>query len=480
MILRINGDISRTYCQNLCLIYFPGAKFPENEVEGEGIDIAEVELKPSGELYESEVKIISNGKSYLGKGSSDTVTHTVDRAKKLAVGKAFQKAGEKLRGGASPWGILIGVRPAKVASDLIDSGNTPEEARYLLKNDFLVRADKASLLTDVVKRQEYAKTLIGKDTCSLYVSIPFCPTRCAYCSFVSFSTPKYLSTLPAYMEKLCADIKNACQEINESGQKIVSVYVGGGTPTVLDEIQLKKLLTTITENIKGHNILEFTVEAGRPDTVTKEKFDIMTSFGVDRTSINPQILDDDVLRVIGRGHTVEQFYRAFDIARKSGIRSINTDLIAGLPSSSEESFFSTVDRIAELEPENVTVHTYCVKRAATFTTEARDEGDLRGIYSFDGGITVACVDYAQKKLKDSAYFPYYLYRQKNAQGNLENVGFTREGYEGLYNIFIMEELQSIKAVGAGAVSKIVGDKGEKIKRIFEPKYTYEYINKADQ
>ncbi len=479
MILRIKGDISRTYCQNLCLIYFPGAKFPENEICSDGVDVAEVELECSDGIFSSHVKIISEGVSHVGEGVSDTASYTVDRAKKLAVGKAFHKAGALLRGESSPWGILTGVRPAKIAAELIDGGYSSEQTVNELEEEYLLRHDKAQLLAEVVDRQAYARSLIGKNTCSLYVSIPFCPTRCAYCSFVSFSTPRYLSTLPAYMDKLCEDIKNACREINESGQRLVSVYVGGGTPTVLDEMQLKRLLATITEGVKGHNILEFTVEAGRPDTVTKEKFDVMTSFGVDRTSINPQILDDEVLRVIGRGHTVDQFYKAFEIARESGIRSINTDLIAGLPSSTGESFCSTVDKIAELKPENVTVHTYCVKRAATFTSEAHDEGDKRGIYSFNGGITGACVDYAQKKLKDSAYFPYYLYRQKNAQGNLENVGFTREGYEGLYNIFIMEELQSIKAVGAGAVSKIVGEKGEKIKRIFEPKYTYEYINKAD-
>ena len=480
MILKIKGDISRTYCQNLCLIYFPGAKFPENEAEDINTDVAEVELCFCDGAFESHVKIVSGGKEFYGEGTCDAENYTSDRAKKLAVGKAFHKAGASVRGEGSPWGILTGVRPAKIAAEIIHSGKSADQTVWELENDYLLRRDKALLLTEVVKRQEYARTLLDENTCSLYVSIPFCPTRCAYCSFVSFSTPRYLSTLPAYMDKLCVDIKKACDEINQSGQRLVSVYVGGGTPTVLDEKQLNRLLGAITDGIKGHNIFEFTVEAGRPDTVTKEKFDIMTSFGVNRTSINPQILDDEVLKVIGRGHTVEQFYRAYQIARESGIRSINTDLIAGLPSSSCNSFFSTVDKIAELSPENVTVHTYCVKRAATFTSEANEEGDKRGIYSFDGGITGACVDYAQKKLKESRYFPYYLYRQKNAQGNLENVGFTKAGFEGLYNILIMEELQSIKAVGAGAVSKIVGEKGEKIKRIFEPKYTYEYINKADQ
>ena len=217
----------------------------------------------------------------------------------------------------------------------------------------------------------------------------------------------------------------------------------------------------------------------RPDTVTKEKFDVMLSYGVDRTSINPQILDDEVLRLIGRHHSVDDFYRAYAVARDSGIRSINTDLIAGLPGATEESFCATMDRIVSLSPENVTVHTYAVKRSATFTAEAAEQGDKRGIYSFTGGVTGTCVDYAQQVLKQGGYRPYYLYRQKNAQGNLENVGFCRPGYEGLYNILIMEELQSIYAVGAGAVTKIVGRDGEKIRRIFEPKYTYEYLSRPE-
>ena len=477
MILKISGDISRTYCQNLCLIYFPGAKFPEDEVQTPSSTVAEVTLREINGTFISKVVIWVGDKAYYGRGEALSGENTPDRAKKLAVGKAFHQAGASLQGGASPWGILTGVRPAKIAEELKEKGLDEEGVIRALMDDFCVREDKASLLTEVNMRQERARGLLGEDTVSLYISIPFCPTRCAYCSFVSFSTPKYLSTLPEYMERLKEDIVSAVREINEAGQRITSIYIGGGTPTVLDEGRLEDLLRTATDSVKGHNILEFTVEAGRPDTVTEEKFKIMTAYGVDRTSINPQILDDDVLKVIGRGHTVEDFYRAFEIARKSGIRSINTDLIAGLPTATEESFCRTVDRIAELSPENVTVHTYCVKRSATFTAEAHEQGDKRGIYSFGGGVTGLCVDYAQKKLKENAYFPYYLYRQKNAQGNLENVGFCKEGYEGLYNIFIMEELQSIRALGAGAVSKTVGAKGEKIKRIFEPKYTYEYINK---
>lgn len=478
MIVIIDGDITRTYCQNLCLIFFPGAKFPENEEQTGEIPEANVVLRLENDTYYSKVTLFDGKNTAMGEGEAEfNEIRTPDRAKKLAVGKAFQRAGEVLLGAAPPWGISTGVRPSKLASELVRQGLPHEKALEALTRDFLIRPDKAALLTEVNERQKYARSLLGSDACSLYVSIPFCPTRCAYCSFVSYSTPKYLSTLPDYLDKLCLDIAERCKMINEAGKKIKTVYIGGGTPTVLDEKQLARLLSTVVDNVKGHDILEFTVEAGRPDTVTKEKFDIMTSYGVDRTSINPQILDDSVLKEIGRRHTVDDFYRAYDIAVKSGVKSINTDLIAGLPTATEESFSSTVDKIISLNPQNVTVHTYCVKRAASFTTEALLQGDKRGIYSFFGGVSSACVDYAQKALGKSGYFPYYLYRQKNAQGNLENVGFCRDGYEGLYNIFIMEELQDIYAVGAGAVSKFISKNGGKIERIFEPKYTYEYINK---
>lgn len=478
MILHIEGGINRTYCQNLCLIFFPGAKFPESETPSPNIPEAFVSVREEQGAIEAEVVLLCDGRREMGSGRVAIASAvSADRARKMAVGDAFVEAGGRLLGQMPPWGILTGVRPAKIAEELKRTGHDRDGIVKALISEFHLAPAKAELLCEVNERQQYAKTLVGEGTCSLYISIPFCPTRCAYCSFVSYATPRYLATLPDYLDRLCRDIRLTCQGIRERGEKLTTVYIGGGTPTVLNEKQLDRLLTTVNESIPCRP-LEFTVEAGRPDTVTEEKFSVMLSHGVDRTSINPQILDDEVLRGIGRHHTVEDFYHAYDIAVRSGIRSINTDLIAGLPGASKESFFSTVDRIASLSPQNVTVHTYCVKRSADFTAEAVLQGDKRGIYSFSGGVTGECVDYAQSVLKGNDYFPYYLYRQKNAQGNLENVGFCHEGYEGLYNIFIMEEIQSIYAVGAGAVTKIVGREGEKIRRIFEPKYTYEYINKS--
>ncbi len=475
MLLTIRGNINKTYCQNLCLIFFPGAKFPEGETAADGTPQAHIEVWEADGSVMATAVIRADGRTERGEGTvplTNTVSH--DRAYKMAVGDAMVEAGSRILGSSPPWGILTGVRPAKIATELRSRGLDREGIIEGLVKEFHVHPDKAALLADVNEVEEKAVSLAEKGTCSLYVSIPFCPTRCAYCSFVSYATPRYLATLPDYLDKLCDEIKTVCDGIKERGEKLLTVYIGGGTPTVLDPKQLDRLLTVIHKNIPDLP-LEFTVEAGRPDTVTKEKFGVMLSHGIDRTSINPQILDDAVLRGIGRRHTVAEFYHAYEIARASGIRSINTDLIAGLPGATEESFCTTIDGIVALKPENVTVHTYCVKRSADLTAEAAEFGDKKGIYSFTGGVTGACVDYAQKALREGRYLPYYLYRQKNAQGNLENVGFCQPGYEGLYNIFIMEELQSIYACGAGAVTKIVGDKGEKIKRIFAPKYTYEYL-----
>lgn len=476
MKLHINGDVNRTFCQNLCLIFFPGAKFPENEPENGNLPEVFIETRENSGIIVSDAIIAMSSIRTHGHGETrvrDFVSR--DRAIKTSVGMAMLEAGGKMNGSLPPWGILTGVRPAKIAAEMKGRGLDREGIVSALMSEFRVREDKARLLADVNATEERAVMLAARDTCSLYISIPFCPTRCAYCSFVSYATPAYLATLPEYLDVLCRDIGRVCREIKENGERLLTVYIGGGTPTVLDAKQLDRLLSAVRNGIGDTKLLEFTVEAGRPDTVTAEKFDVLLSHGVDRTSINPQILDDGVLKLIGRRHTAYDFYRAYDIAKRSGIGCINTDLIAGLPGADYRMFADTVDRIIALEPENVTVHTYCVKRAAEFTERAAVGGDTLGIYSYTGGDTSECVDNSQKALYSNGYLPYYLYRQKNAQGNLENVGFSKPGHEGLYNIFIMEELQNIRAVGAGAVTKLIGGEKEKIKRIFEPKYSYEYL-----
>ena len=282
-----------------------------------------------------------------------------------------------------------------------------------------------------------------------------------------------------YLEAMLYELDETFETINALGLKVNTVYIGGGTPTTLNPEQLRVLLSKINEKVDVSSLLEFTLEAGRPDTITKEKLDVAKELGVTRISVNPQTLNDDILKEIGRNHTRDDFYNAYRIAVESGIKDINVDLIAGLPGDDFKSFSETLDGIISLAPTNITVHTFCVKKASDVLR------NNSGIYSLTGGDAAKSVSYSQLNTKFAGYKPYYMYRQKNTVGNLENVGFSIEGHEGIYNILMMEEVQTIFAVGAGAVSKLVDYRGPKsnqtrIKRIFNPKYPYEYLKMAEE
>ena len=317
-----------------------------------------------------------------------------------------------------------------------------------------------------------------KNTASLYISIPFCPSRCAYCSFVSYTTPRLLSLIDEYIDALLFELDETFATIRALGIKILTIYIGGGTPTTLSTHQLERIFKKIQTEIDVTQLAEFTLEAGRPDTITKEKLAVAKKYGVTRISVNPQTLNDDVLRDIGRKHTVADFYHAFEIAKNSGIRDINVDLIAGLPSDDFKNFSETVDKIIDLAPTNITVHTFCIKKAADVLKNNSE------IYSINVTDATKGVAYSQLKAKYAGYKPYYMYRQKNTVSNLENVGFSLEGHEGLYNVFMMEEIHTIFAVGAGAVTKLVDfrrddEGGSRISRIFNAKYPYEYLREIE-
>ena len=370
-----------------------------------------------------------------------------------------------------PWGILTGVRPAKVASDLMyRQGMGADDAVRFLSDTYLLTGAKAQTAVRVAECEHRIITPESVNDCSLYIGIPFCPTRCAYCSFVSYTTPRLLSMIPAYLEALKTDIGKTVALIKELGLRLSTVYIGGGTPTVLDEDQLSGLLGHIASVIPP--VGEFTLESGRPDTITAEKLRIAADHGVTRISVNPQTLNDDVLRTIGRAHDTAMFYSAYETAVRSGIRDINVDIIAGLPGDTEESFRNTVDGIISLGPSNITVHTFSVKKASVFRTE--------GKYDPSSALAGACVDYSASALQNAGYGPYYMYRQKNTVGNLENVGYSMPGREGLYNIYMMEEVHSVFAAGASSVTKLVSapdsDGHVRIERLFQPKYPYEYMD----
>ncbi len=476
MKLVIKGDLNPSYAQQLCLIFFPGAKFSEHEERGSDTPTVTFSVAEKGEKTNARVTIRYQGKKTEASHTEQTERwETPKKAARIAAGVAMLGAGTKMFDTAPPWGILTGVRPAKLALASLDGGNDREGVIRELMREYFVSPKKAALVTDVALHEKDIVRRYGEGTCSLYISIPFCPTRCAYCSFISYATKRLLSLIPEYIVRLKSDLDRIFRVIRESGKKLVTVYIGGGTPTILNEEQLEDLLSAIDAHLAElpEGLLEYTLEAGRPDTITREKLEIAARHGVTRVSINPQTLSDDVLRAIGRRHTCEDFFRAFTLAKESGIPHINTDLIAGLPGDTFRSFSDTVDRIMALEPDNVTVHTFCVKKSADILTSGVP------IYSRTGTETGKCVDYSQIAAAEHGYVPYYIYRQKNSLGNFENVGFAKPGAEGYYNIFIMEEIHDIYAIGAGAVTKLVDRKNNRIERVFMPKYPYEYLSMED-
>ena len=473
MKIQITGNINEYYVQTLCMLFFPGVKFSKTEsTESDGLS-AEVFIKTHDQGAEATVTL------HTEKGSA-THTHneiTKEGAKvspeQIACGKAFFEAGRKLTGMTPSWGILTGVRPAKLAISGLMNGKSKKEVRDFLTSEYLVTPKKASLVTEIASVENELLSKANRSACSLYISIPFCPSRCSYCSFVSFTSAKLLGLLDSYLVRLCKDINQTIDCIRDLGLDISTVYIGGGTPTTLNENQLNILLDTITSRIDPSTLQEFTVEAGRPDTITKEKLNIIKNHGVTRVSINTQTLNNDVLELVGRKHTAEQFYKAFEMAKNADIPIINTDLIAGLPGEGFGSFSETIDALIKLRPENLTFHTLCIKNAAEF---ARKRSNINTWHTFNE--TSKCVDYSQLSAKNAGYIPYYIYRQKNTVDNLENVGFSLPGTEGLYNIYMMEEIHSIFAVGAGAVSKMVSRDGTTIDRIFEYIVPTELIEKA--
>lgn len=371
------------------------------------------------------------------------------------------------------WGILTGVRPAKLFSRIAKSKGLDFAENYF-KNYLMVSDKKISLCKETIKGENAITSLSNCDSFSLYISIPFCPTRCNYCSFVSHSIEKAKGFIPQYVELLCEEIKLTAQIAKANNLKLMTVYIGGGTPTTLSAEQLTKIMQTVSDNFNLENVLEYTVEAGRPDTITKEKLLAIKQGGATRISINPQTMNDKVLEIIGRRHTANDTVSAFKLSRECGFDNINMDLIAGLLGDDFESFKNTVKSVVKLNPESVTVHSLSMKRASNLTKN----GDFPEIEM--GKTASDMVDFAYNYLCENEILPYYMYRQSKTVGNLENVGYAKKGFECLYNVYIMDETHSILACGASAVTKLREPNGDKIERIFNFKYPYEYISRFSE
>lgn len=405
--------------------------------------------------------------------SETAVKRLTDDDNELVSAQLLYKLLCDFTGLTQPWGILTGVRPVKLLRRLAEE-SSEEQAVKKFEKDFFVSNEKIALSRETEHNERKILELSKPESFSLYVGIPFCPSRCSYCSFVMASIERAEKLIEPYTKLLCEEIKRTAEIANKLGLRLETVYFGGGTPTTLSAEQLDTVLGTVNKSFDMSTCREFTVEAGRPDTIDIAKLFALKENKVDRISINPQTVNDEVLKTIGRKHTAQQFFDAFELARKCGFDNINTDLIAGLPTDTPESFKNSLDSIVRLNAECITVHTLCMKRASRLTTEGVTL-DLQ--QSRDAREMLA---YTQNILGQNEYIPYYMYRQSRMVGNLENVGWSKKGFESLYNVYVMDETHTILACGSGGVTKLKRNNPDYLERIFNFKYPYEYIDRFDE
>lgn len=372
------------------------------------------------------------------------------------------------------WGDVTGIRPVKIARTMLGSGGTKEDFVNKFQNELCVSDEKTQLTLKIaVSEMDILKNFNKNDVC-LYIGVPFCKTRCLYCSFVTNSAANNKKYMRSFIKNLKREIEYTAKLLKKTEYNVVALYFGGGTPTTLSAMDLEDVINKCYECFELNNLVEFTVEAGRPDTIDRQKLETLKKCGVTRISINPQTMNDNILKVIGRAHTVNDIYESFKLARECGFDNINMDLIAGLPSETFEEFENSVNRVIELAPECITVHTMSIKRGSILHEKLGD-------YALTNEDTVEkMVNYSIKRLGDNKYFPYYLYRQKHMVGNFENIGYSKEGKECLYNIMIMEETNSIISMGCGGVTKIVNLPNDRIERVFNVKEAKDYVERIDE
>lgn len=410
-------------------------------------------------LSEEEAVGDENAAVFTFEGDKDALKRNIYRYLSEATGKSPK------------WGILTGIRPVKLAGELSDRLGCEEAAKKMME-DYLIHPQKVSLVMDIL---DYQRRLLGrphKDSISIYMGIPFCPTRCLYCSFTSNQVKK--PEIDRYLQALYKEIDYCAERIRCGSYNAESLYIGGGTPTSLDEYQLEQLLDRICSSFDVRTMREFTVEAGRPDTITPEKLRLMKKYGVGRISINPQSMKQETLDIIGRAHTVRETEAAFEMARDAGFDCINADLIAGLPQEETDDFSRSLNRMIAMGAENITVHTLAVKKASRLMELDSDFNYKRE------DVCGSMVEYAHEALKKSGYEPYYLYRQKHTSGNTENVGFCRKDLISPYNVRIMEEAQSILALGAGGISKVYYPDENRLERVVNVSNYEIYIDRIDE
>ncbi len=460
----INHD-HRYETEKLIRIFLPFEKIEFTEKE----EITDFCLVTKIEANFAYAELYFEGNIYKNEQKIEDINNIFSKDAELFLALAVYNCFTAATGYFPDWGILTGIRPAKLFSRL-KKEHGEEFTKNYFSNYLMVKPKKLSLCTEALKGEGDITALSQPNSYSLYISIPFCPTRCSYCSFVSHSVEKSQKLIPEYLEYLCRELIITSEIAKRNNLKLETIYIGGGTPTTLTADALEKIMLTVKECFSFNNLREYTVEAGRPDTVTKEKLEVIKKYGASRISINPQTMNDEVLKEIGRKHTSKQTVDAFNLARECGFTNINTDLIAGLPGDTLDSFKDTIHKVLDLNPESVTVHSLSMKRSSTLTK-------IGVIPEIEMGKTASLmVDFAYKTLCKNKIKPYYMYRQSKTVGNLENVGYAKAGAECLYNVFIMDETHTILSCGASAVTKLRQPGGDSIERIFNYKYPYEYIN----
>ncbi len=464
------GNSFKYEIEAVCKLFFHTQRFDfsDNIADAKGADFIIASCKNS----ENKL-LLSTEISLNGKVDHDHKILPLNTDKKNAeheICRLIYHILQRKTGITPPWGLMTGIRPVKKVTELMAQGFSHDEIKKRLEDHYELSDKKFRLAYETAVNQLPILDNIDRSAASLYVSIPFCPTRCSYCSFVSHSMDSAIKLMPEYVTALCKELEILGRIVRDIGTKIDTVYFGGGTPTSISAEDIRRIMESVAQNFNLDSIREYSFEAGRPDTITEEKLRIIKELGADRISVNPQTLNDDVLRVIGRRHSGKDALKAFELARKVGFDNINTDLIAGLPTESAESFRNTLDTICELSPESITVHTLTVKRSASLFENGNENMS---------NPAAEMVDYSIGKLMDEDYLPYYMYRQKNTIDNLENVGYAQKGYESQYNIFIMDDTQTILGAGCAASTKLVYPDGL-IRRVHNYKFPYEYINQFDQ
>lgn len=466
-------QIGRAYQYELCSLigaFFGNEKIRETTEETSFVCYIHIQPKYCTVSIEEQGKLIEKVEGILEQSEAKRRRNEVKRLVYQLLCRYTKKS--------LPWGTLTGIRPTKIAMEWLHKGKTKEDIISFYEQEYLATTQKAELSYQVAKRErELLSSFPYKEQYSLYVGIPFCPTTCLYCSFPSYPVKRYEKKVWDYLDALKKEIAFIKESMEKEGRPLSTIYMGGGTPTALSAEQLDDLLGFIRKTYRldedNGSLLEFTVEAGRPDSITREKLKVLKKHHIDRISINPQTMKKSTLEIIGRDHTVEDTKKAFYMAREEGMTNINMDLIVGLPKETVEDVRKTLQEIEQLQPESLTVHSLAIKRAAALNTK-KDE--YASIIGSSNEMLHLVEDYAKKQ----ELIPYYLYRQKNNPGNLENIGYSKKGMECLYNILIMEEKQIIMAAGSGASSKYVFPEENRVERIENVKDVDQYISRIDE